>query len=74
MTRTLAMCLVGESGTVRQISGDTIVGQRLCEMGLTPGTPFEVIRFAPLGDPIEIELLGFRLSVRKSEASLVEIL
>jgi len=43
--------------------------QRLLEMGLTLGTEFEVIRFAPMGDPLEIKVRGYRLSLRKREAS-----
>jgi|MDSY01.2.fsa_nt_gb ferrous iron transport protein A len=43
--------------------------QRLMMMGLTPGTPFTVVRVAPLGDPIEIKLRGFNLSLRREEAS-----
>ena len=43
--------------------------QRLLEMGLTIGAEFEVIRFAPMGDPLEIKVRGYRLSLRKREAS-----
>lgn len=46
---------------------------RLLEMGLLPGAEVELIRFAPLGDPIDIKVRGFHLSIRKSEAQLVEI-
>lgn len=45
---------------------------RLLEMGLLPGAEVELIRFAPLGDPIDIKVRGFHLSIRKSEAQLVE--
>jgi len=43
--------------------------QRLLEMGLTVGVQFEVIRFAPMGDPLEIKVRGYRLSLRKREAA-----
>ena len=43
--------------------------QRLLEMGLTIGVEFEIIRFAPMGDPLEIKVRGYRLSLRKREAS-----
>lgn len=46
---------------------------RLLEMGMLPGAEVELIRFAPLGDPIDIKVRGFHLSIRKSEAQLVEI-
>lgn len=46
---------------------------RLLEMGLTTGTEIEVIRFAPLGDPIEIEVRGYRLSLRKREARGIRV-
>ena len=47
--------------------------QRLLEMGLTVGAQFEVIRFAPMGDPIDIKVRGYHLSLRKKEASGVRI-
>ena len=45
--------------------------QRLMEMGLTPGTSVEVVRVAPMGDPIEVKVRGFRLSLRKQDASRI---
>lgn len=47
--------------------------KRLLAMGLTPGTEFEVTRFAPLGDPIEIKIRGFSLTLRKNEADILLI-
>ncbi|MDD5277291.1 MAG: FeoA family protein [Methylovulum sp.] len=47
--------------------------KRLLAMGLTPGTPFSVTRFAPLGDPVEIKLRGFSLTLRKAEADILLI-
>ncbi|OGT41843.1 MAG: iron transporter FeoA [Gammaproteobacteria bacterium RIFCSPHIGHO2_12_FULL_37_34] len=47
--------------------------QRLLSMGLLPGTEFTVLRMAPLGDPIEIEVRGFALSLRKDEANILEV-
>ena len=46
---------------------------RLLEMGLLPGTEIEVVRLAPLGDPMDIRVRGYHLSLRKSEAEMVEI-
>ena len=60
---------VGDRGEVAGYSkSDAAYRDRLLSMGLTNRTPFTVVRVAPLGDPIELEVRGFRLSVRKSEA------
>lgn len=56
-----------------QVDGSDDVTMRLLEMGLTPGVEVAVVGQAPLGDPLELEVRGYRLSVRKSEASRVEI-
>lgn len=53
--------------------GDKVYRQRLIAMGLVPGTEFKVSRMAPLGDPIEIEVRGFALSLRKNEANILQI-
>jgi ferrous iron transport protein A len=64
---------VGRSGRVVAVLGDGEVSCRLMEMGLTPGVAIKVLGTAPWGDPLEIELRNYRLSLRKSEAELVEI-
>ena len=64
---------IGESGRVKAVAGADEVGCRLMEMGVTPGVALRVIGTAPFGDPIEIEVLNYRLSLRKSEAARVEI-
>jgi len=64
---------VGKSARVVSVSGADEVSCRLMEMGLTPGVDVKVLGTAPWGDPIEIELRNYRLSLRKSEAALVEI-
>jgi len=46
---------------------------RLMELGLLPGTDIELVRFAPLGDPIDIKVRGYHLSIRKTEAALIRI-
>jgi ferrous iron transport protein A len=58
---------------VLQVAGGDDVSLRLLEMGLTPGVEVLLVGAAPLGDPLELEVRGYRLSVRKSEASRVEI-
>ena len=54
-------------------TGNVALLQRLLEMGLNRGTEINVRRFAPLGDPIEIGVRGYHLSVRRAEAALVEV-
>ena len=73
MGLTLAQLLPGQAGCVRDVQGEKSICHRLLEMGLTRGTAVQLVRVAPLGDPIEVELRGYRLSVRKSEASRVTL-
>ncbi len=68
---TLAELKVGQSASVKSIEGVDEISIRLMEMGLTPGVEIVLLGTAPLGDPLEIELRGYRLSVRKSEARRV---
>lgn len=64
----------GEKGTIERISSPaSSVRQRLLEMGLTKGTVVEIVRFAPMGDPIEISVRGYRLSLRREEAQFVVV-
>jgi ferrous iron transport protein A len=73
MTRSAAELSVGEIGRVTQIAGADEVSRRLLEMGVTPGVEIRRIGAAPLGDPLEFELRGYRLSLRKAEAAHVEL-
>jgi ferrous iron transport protein A len=72
MTTSLNNLAVGDTG---KITGFDAAGKayrkRLLAMGLTRGTEFKITRFAPLGDPIEIKLRGFSLTLRKEEAAFV---
>ena len=70
---TLAQLAVGSRAVVKQIDGADEVSCRLMEMGLTTGVELAIVGVAPLGDPIELELRGYRLSVRKSEAQRVQL-
>ncbi|RJQ85938.1 MAG: ferrous iron transport protein A [Desulfobacteraceae bacterium] len=70
MKTTLRDMKVGESGTVfGYAKGATVYREKLLAMGLTRGTRFVVERIAPMGDPVEIQLRGFALTLRKDEAS-----
>lgn len=71
--RVLSQLKPGESGTVTALHGVGAIHQRLQEMGVIEGTRLEVIRVAPFGDPIEISVQGYHLSLRKAEAALVQI-
>lgn len=64
---------LGQKGRVLGFSLPPEQRQRLLEMGLTVGAQFEVIRFAPLGDPIDIKVRGYHLSLRKNEAAGVHV-
>lgn len=63
----------GQRGRVEAVAGADAVGQRLLEMGLFEGEPIEVLGFAPLGDPMEIRLRDYRLSLRRGEAARVQV-
>ena len=69
----LADLPVGSRGRVSSIPGGDELSLRLLEMGLTPGVEVAVVGTAPLGDPLELELRGYRLSVRRSEAARVQL-
>ena len=64
---------VGESGVVTTVNGEGAIRRRLFDMGITPGVEVYLRKKAPLGDPIEISLRGYELTLRKAEAALVEI-
>ncbi len=63
----------GARGRVTAVNGNDAIAQRLMEMGLFEGEEVEVVGFAPLGDPIEIRLHDYCLSLRKTEATRVQI-
>jgi Fe2+ transport system protein FeoA len=63
----------GDGGRIRGVAGDDALATRIMEMGVTPGAPFCFIGTAPLGDPVEIEIRHYRLSLRRSEAARVEV-
>ena len=71
--RTLDELPIGESAIVHRVACQRRVGRRLMEMGLLPGTRIEMVRRAPLGDPLEVRLRGYLLSLRRHEASGVSL-
>jgi ferrous iron transport protein A len=70
---TLAQLVVGARGKIVRVTGEDQISSRLLEMGLTPGALVQLLGTAPLGDPIELSIRGYRLSIRRSEAARVEI-
>ena len=62
---------VGQTGTIKKVEGEGKVRRRLFDMGVTPNANFFVRKKAPLGDPIELTIRGYELSLRKDEAELV---
>ena len=70
---TLDRVPIGGEGIVSAVMGDPCKCQRLGEMGLIVGTPVRVVRTAPMGDPLELRVRGYNVSLRKSEAALITI-
>jgi ferrous iron transport protein A len=70
---TLNDLAIGATASVVKLTGEAGVKRRLLEMGLTPTTKLELIRRAPLGDPLEIKVRNFHLSLRRDEAACIEI-
>ena len=73
MARSLAALEPGERARVTQIGGDADAARRLMDLGLIRGTTVEVIRRAPLGDPMEVRLRGFMLTLRRAEAEHITV-
>ncbi|MDY2626329.1 MAG: ferrous iron transport protein A [Coriobacteriales bacterium] len=71
--RTLKDVSVGETVTVKRLQGAGATKRRLMDMGLTRGAQVHVRKVAPLGDPLEVTVRGFELSVRKADAQMVEV-
>ena len=71
MEKTLDLFSIGEIGTVKTVAADGKIKRRLFDMGITPGAEIFMRKRAPLGDPIEITLRGYELTLRKSEAVCV---
>lgn len=72
--KTLRDAKVGEVVTVQGINGKGAVKRRIMDMGITKGTEILVRKFAPLGDPVEINIRGYELSLRKADAEIIEVL
>ncbi len=71
--RTLSKLEIGERGVIKAVQGEGAVRRRLFDMGITPGAEVYLRKKAPFGDPIEISIRGYELTLRKAEAAQVEI-
>lgn len=71
--KTLKEVKVGQSAIVVKIHGEGALKRRIMDMGITKGVKITVRKVAPLGDPLELNLRGYELSIRKSDAEMIEI-
>ena len=71
--KTLKELSIGESGKIVKIGTVGALKQRFMDMGITKGTEVKILKIAPLGDPIEIEIRGYNLSIRKADAEKINI-
>ena len=71
--KTLKQVKVGDTVTVVKLHGEGAVKRRIMDMGLTKGIPIHVRKVAPLGDPIEVTVRGYELSIRKADAEMIEV-
>ena len=71
--KTLRQVNIGENVKVIKLHGEGAVKRRIMEMGITKGVEVHVRKVAPLGDPIEISVRGYELSIRKADADMIEV-
>ena len=71
--KTLKAVKIGETAVIEKLHGEGALKRRIMDMGLTKGTEVFVRKVAPLGDPMELTVRGYELSVRKADAELIEV-
>ena len=71
--KTLKDAKVGETVKVVRLHGQGAIKRRIMDMGITKGVEVRVRKFAPLGDPIELTVRGYELSIRKADAAMIEV-
>ena len=71
--KTLREAKIGETVTVMKLHGEGAVKRRIMDMGVTKGVEVYVRKVAPLGDPIEVTVRGYELSLRKADAEMIEV-
>lgn len=73
MTKTLDEFSIGETGIIKAVAGEGKIRRRLFDMGVTPGAEVMLRKKAPLGDPLEVTIRGYELTLRKTEAACVTL-
>ncbi len=71
--KTLKEVKVGEDAVVKKLHGEGATKRRIMDMGITKGTAVHIRKVAPLGDPIELTVRGYELSIRKADAEMIEV-
>ncbi len=71
--RTLKNARVGDTVIVKKVYGEGPIRRRIMDMGITKGVEIHIRKVAPLGDPLELNLRGYELSIRKADAEMIEI-
>ncbi len=71
--KTLRDVKIGETATVVRLHGEGAVKRRIMDMGITKHTPVYVRKVAPLGDPVEVTVRNYELSIRKADAEMIEV-
>lgn len=71
--KTLRDVKIGETVRVAKLHGEGAIKRRIMDMGITKGTEIKLEKLAPLGDPIEVKVRDYQLSIRKSDAALIEV-
>ncbi len=71
--RTLRDVKIGQTAKIKRLHGEGAIKRRIMDMGLTKGTEVYVRKVAPLGDPMELTVRGYELSVRKGDAEMIEV-
>ncbi len=71
--KTLKEVKVGEDAVVKRLHGEGATKRRIMDMGITKGTTVHIRKVAPLGDPIELTVRGYELSIRKADAEMIEV-
>ena len=73
MSMNLKEVKIGQTVTVAKLHGEGAIKRRIMDMGITKGTEVYVRKVAPLGDPIEVTVRGYELSIRKADAEMIEV-
>ena len=71
--KTLKQAKIGDTVTVVKLQGEGAVKRRIMDLGIPRGIPVHIRRVAPLGDPVEVTVRGYELSIRKADAGMIEV-